>query len=166
MNEHTDVRSDFEYPTDGLITLKGMLTADNINNPNILDTMGDRVRRVIKRGSKTKTTVGTLTRFLSFVRVYFSNNTTAESLELPILPHENETGFFSKEGDSGSVIVSPSGEFVGLLTGGTNKGTDGADITYATLFEYIWELVQEQFPGADLYWEDIPAFLAGVAAAA
>lgn len=157
--ERIDVPSEFKYPTDGHLKLRGMLTAED---PNTLKSMGDRIRHVLKRGSTTNTTVGTLSRFMSFVRHYFANS-TIESLELPILSHEKGIGTFSKGGDSGAVIVSPSGEFIGLLTGGTNKGTDGSDITFATPFEYIWDLVLEQYPGANLYWEDIPAFLAATA---
>jgi len=161
--ERIDVSSEFKYPTDGLLKLWGMLTADDIKNPNTLDTHEDRIRRVVKRGFKTNTTVGTLSGFISYVRNYFPNDTTTESLELSILPHESETGTFSKGGDSGALIVSPKGEFVGLLTGGTNKGTDGSDITYATLFKYVWDNVLEKYPGASLYWENIQAFLAGAA---
>lgn len=110
----------------------------------------------------TNTTVGTLPCFKSSVRKYFTVR-TLESLELAILPHESQVRSFSKAGDSGALVVSAMGEFVGLITGRTNKGTDGADITYATLFKYLWDLVLAEFPGANLYWNDIPAFLAAAA---
>lgn len=163
MYERIDVPSEFEYPDHGLLTLRGMLTANDINNPNSLDTQSDRVRRVIKRGLTTLTTVGTLSRFISFVRKYNITG-TLESLELAILPHESDTGTFSKSGDSGATVVSPNGEYVGELTSATNQGTDGSDITYATLFQYVWEVVLAKFPGASLYWDDIPAFVAAMAA--
>lgn len=124
MYEHIDVPSEFKYPDNGLLTLRGMLTVDQVNNPNTLNLQGDRIHRVLKRGFTTDTTVGTLSRFMSFVRQYFSTG-NMESLEVPILSHENESSTFSKGGDSGSLIVSARGEFVALLTGGTNKGTDG-----------------------------------------
>lgn len=98
---------------------------------------------------------------MSFVRKYFPTG-NLESIELPIIPHEKEADTFSNGGDSGSTIVSPLGEFVSLLTGGTNEGT-GSDITYSTVFEWVWELVLAEFPGANLYWDDIPAFLAAAA---
>jgi hypothetical protein len=160
--DRIDVPSLFKYPDNGLLTLRGILTAEQVNNPDNLNLQGERVRRVFKRGFNTKTTVGTLTRFLSYVRKYFTTG-NLESLELPILSHENESGTFSKGGDSGSLIVSPRGQFVGLLTGGLNKGTDGSDITFATLFEWVWELVCDEFPGANLYFEDVEAFFADVA---
>ncbi|EJC99999.1 uncharacterized protein FOMMEDRAFT_142497 [Fomitiporia mediterranea MF3/22] len=162
MYERIDVPSEFKYPDDGLLTLRGMLTADQVNNPNTLNLQGDRIRRVLKRGFTTNTTVGTLTRFMSFVRKYFITG-NVESLEVPILSHEHDSGTFSKGGDSGSLIVSAHGEFVALLTGGTNKGMDGSDITFATLFEWIWDLVKEEFPGANLYLDNLQEFLADVA---
>lgn len=162
MYERDDVPSEFKYPDDGLLTLRGMFTAGQVNNPNTLNLEGDRIRRVLKRGFTTNTTVGTLTRFMSFVRKYGAPS-NMESLEVPILSHEHDSGTFSKGGDSGSLIVSPLGEFVALLTSGTNKGTDGSDITFATLFEWVWELVKEEFPGANLYFDDLKEFLADVA---
>ena len=121
-----------------------MLTADQINNPDTLNLHGDHICRVLKCGFTTNTTVGTLIRFASLVRKYF-NTGNVESL--PILSHENDFDTFS---NSGSLIVSAIGEFVALLTGRTNKGTDGSDITFATLFEWVWDLVKEEFPGANL----------------
>ncbi|KAF7321492.1 hypothetical protein MKEN_00670000 [Mycena kentingensis (nom. inval.)] len=157
-----DVPSEFKYPEDGLLRLRGMLTADQVNNPDTLDLHGDRIRRVIKRGFSTNTTVGTLTRFKSYGRKYFSTG-NLESLEMPILSHENDAGAFSRGGDSGSTIVTPNGEIVAMLTGGPTSSTDSSDITYATLFEWIWELVLAEFPGANLDFDDLEAFLADVA---
>ena len=159
LNARTDVSSTFQYPTDGLLTLRGVLKAQQIINPDNMSLKGNPVRRVIKHGFTTNTTVGTVTRFTSFVRKYFPTG-NLDSIELPIIPHEDDTGTFSKGGDSGSIIVSAKGEFISLLTSGTNIGTDGSDITYSTPFEWIWELVCQKFPGANLYWDDMSAFLA------
>jgi len=156
-----DVPSDFKYPDNGLLALQGILTAHQIDNPTNLNLQGDRVRRVLKRGFTTNTTVGTLTKFMSFVRQYFQTG-TQESLEVAILSHEQDSGTFSKGGDSGSLIVSTIGEFLALLTGGTNKGTDSSDITYATPFEWVWDLVKAEFPGANLYFDNLEEFLADV----
>ena len=156
-----DVLSDFKYPDNGLLALRGMLTANQINNPMNLNLQGDHVRRVLKRGFTTNTTVGTLTRFMLFVRQYFQTG-NRDSLEVAILSHEQDLGTFSKGGDSGSIIISTIGEFVALLTGGTNKGTDSSDITYATLFEWVWDLIKAEFPGANLYFDNLEEFLADV----
>ncbi|KAI9430416.1 hypothetical protein H4582DRAFT_2086939 [Lactarius indigo] len=149
-----DVPSEFKYPCNGLLSLRGMLTADQVNNPNSLNFQGNCIHRVLKRGFTTNTTIGTLTRFMSFVRKY-STTGNVESLEVPILSHEDMSGTFSKGGDSGSLIVSTHSEFVALLHGGTNKGTDGSDITFTTLFEWVWDLVKEEFPGANLYFDNL-----------
>jgi hypothetical protein len=157
-----DVPSDFKYPDNGLLLLRGILATDQINNPTNLNLQSNHVRRVLKRGLTTNTTVGTHTRFMSFVREYFPTG-NQESLEVAILPHEKTSGTFSRRGDSGSLIVSTTGEFIALLTGGSNKGTDASDITYGTLFEWVWELVKAKFPGANLSFENIEEFLADVA---
>lgn len=159
--ERDDVRSDFKYPVDGLHNLKHILTAAQVNNPTNLNLQGDRVRRVLKRGFTTKTTVGTLTRFFSVVRKYFAIG-KQESLEVVIFTHEHDLGTFSKGGDSGSLIVSSLGEFLALLTGGAYTGTNSSDITYATLFEWVWDLVKAKFPGADLYFDNMEEFLSDV----
>ncbi|PPR01519.1 hypothetical protein CVT24_001889 [Panaeolus cyanescens] len=163
MCEHINAPSEFEYPPHGLLHMTGTLTANDISS---LDSrsQGDPscIHRVIKRGFTTNTTVGTLSRFTSFVRKYTITG-TLDSLELAILPHENATGAFSKGGDSGAMCVSATGAYVGKVSGGTSKGMDGSDITYATLFEYDWQRVLEEFPGASLYWDNIPAFLDAMA---
>jgi len=154
-----DVPSEFKFPSHGLLHLRRILTADEVKFPNSKDTQGDPIRRVLKDGYMTGLTVGGLGRFMSFVRKYFTTG-RHESIELPIFNHEDEPGTFSKGGDSGSLIVDVRGRFVALLTGGTNKGTDGSDITYSTPFEWVWELVCKEFPGANLYFEDLVAFFA------
>lgn len=161
-NNRNDATSGFEYPDNDLLSLQGILTVEQLTNPHAENLQGNPVRRVLKRGCATNTTVGTLTRYMSFVRKY-SYMDHRDSIELPIIPHENETGTFSKGGDSGSVVVSPRGEYVSLLTSGSNTDADGSDITYSTVFEWVWELVLAEFPGASLYWDDIPAFLAAAA---
>lgn len=61
MYNRDDVPSEFEYPLDGLANIQGMLTVDEINKPNNLNLAGGAIRRVIKRGVTTNTTVGTMT---------------------------------------------------------------------------------------------------------
>ena len=99
---------------------------------------------------------------MSFVRQYFPTG-NLESLGVSILSHEQDYATFSKGGDSGSLIVSTIGEYLGLLTGGTYSGTDSSDITYATPFDWVWDLVKAEFPGADLNFDNIEEFLADVA---
>jgi len=140
-----------------------MLSVDQVKAPNSKDSTGEPIRRVLKDGYTTGLTVGGLGKFMSFVRMYFPTG-HQESVELPVFNHEAEPDTFSKGGDSGSLIVDVRGKLVSLLTGGSNKGTDGSDLTYSTLFVYVWELVRKEFPGANLYFDDHAAFFVDVAA--
>ncbi|KAG5640354.1 hypothetical protein DXG03_009093 [Asterophora parasitica] len=108
----------------------------------------------------TKTTIGILACFWSYVHKYFITG-NLESLELPIFSHKNESGTF-KGGDSGSLIISPLGQFVGLLTS-TNKGMHGSNITFATLFKWVWELACNEFLSVSLHFEDLQVFFTNVA---
>ncbi|KAF8896744.1 hypothetical protein CPB84DRAFT_1848107 [Gymnopilus junonius] len=158
MYEWDDIISEFKYPNHGMFTLGGMLTAKKVNNPNTLNLQGDRVHHVLKHGLTTNMTISMVTGFRSFLRRYFPTG-NVESLKLAILSHENESSTFSKGGNSGSLIISATGEFVALLTGGISKRTDGSDITFGTLFEWIWMLVKEEFPEAVLYFDNLEEFL-------
>jgi hypothetical protein len=138
-----------------------MLSAADINNPNSKNLEGERIRRVIKRGFTTNTTVGTLSRFMSHCRKYFVTG-NLDSVEVAILPRDSDSVAFSRGGDSGALIVDALGQFVALLTGGTNKGTGSSDITFATPMEWVWDLIKNKFPGANLYFDDLEGFLADV----
>lgn len=81
---------------------------------------------------------------------YFANQTHRDSIEWAILPYDNDSGAFSKGGDSGSMIASGTGEFGGLLTGGSGK-TESSDITYATPTFWLCPIIKAQFPNANLY---------------
>ena len=154
MYDRDDVPSEFKYPQGGLAKVEGMLTADEINKPN---GRHPAIRHVIKRGIATNTTVGTMTKLRAHVRRYLSLGTPRDSIEVTILPHGGPPGPFSRGGDSGALIIDTLFKFVALLTGGTGN-TDPSDITYCTLIEWIWDLIKERFPGADLYFGDIEDF--------
>ena len=100
--------SEFEYPEEGLLPVQGVLSAADINNPNSKNLEGERIRRVIKRGFTTNTTVGTLSRFMSHGRKYFATG-NLDSVEVAILPHNNDSIAFSRGGDSGALIVDALG---------------------------------------------------------
>lgn len=153
------VPSEFKYPLHGRFPLRDVLTVEQLNNPNMSNDQGDRIRRVVKRGSATNTTVGSLSSFKSFTRRYYPTG-TQESVELAILSHEADAGSFSGKGDSGALIASAKGEFVALLIGGATHGTDSPDITYAIPFDSVRELVEEEFPGADFNFENLEQILA------
>jgi hypothetical protein len=55
-------------------------------------------------------------------REYFCGQTYRDSIEWAIPPYyDNDSGVFSKDGDSGLMIASGFGKFGGLLTGGSGR---------------------------------------------
>jgi len=65
----------------------------------------------------------------------------------------NESGPFSRDGDSGAIIVDALGKFVALLLGGTGH-TNSPDVTYGSPMHWLWEIIKAEFSGANLYWDD------------
>lgn len=152
MYPRIDAPSDFDYPVESLLKLRGILSAEEIRTPNNKDHKGDPMRYVIKRGLTTLTTIGCLTGFESHVRRYFALG-SRDSVEAAVYPYDNDSGPFSRGGDSGSIIVDALGKFVALLTGGTGP-TDSSDITFGSPMYWLWEIIKTEFPGANLYFED------------
>ncbi|KAH9041404.1 hypothetical protein EDB84DRAFT_1559617 [Lactarius hengduanensis] len=143
MYNHTNVPSKFKYPDEGL-SVKGILSTVDINNPNGKNLEGEHICHVIKHGFTMGTTIGTSSGFMSHVRKDFVMG-NLDSVEVAILPHDNHSIVFSRGGDSGALI-----------------GTDSSDITYAMLMEWVWDLIKDKFPGANLCFDDLEGFLADV----
>jgi hypothetical protein len=144
--------SDFDYPFERLLELRGILSAAEIRTPNNKDHKGDPMRYVIKRGLTSLTTIGCLNGFESHVRRYFALG-SRDSAEAAIYRYDNDSGPCSKAGDSGTIIVDALGKFVALLTGGTGS-TNSSDITFGSPMYWLWEIIKAEFPGANLYFED------------
>ncbi|KAG9103361.1 hypothetical protein FRC06_011308 [Ceratobasidium sp. 370] len=150
-----DVPSEFDYPEDRIYLLRVILAAANIKEPNSQDIEGDPTRFVFKRGPTTLTTIGRLNGFESRERRYslFGN---FDSVEAAVLPYDNNSGPFSRGGDSGAAIVGANNDFVAQLTGGAGL-TDFSDITYGTPMEWLWnDVIKVKFPDAALFF-DVPA---------
>ncbi|KIY48392.1 hypothetical protein FISHEDRAFT_58901 [Fistulina hepatica ATCC 64428] len=152
MYPRIDAPSDFDYPAERLLKLRGILSAEEIRTPNNRDYKGDPMRYVIKRGHTTLTTIGCLNGFESHVRRYFTLG-SRDSVAAAVYPYDSDSGPFSRGGDSGSIIVDALGKFVALLTGGTGP-THSSDITFGTPMHWLWDVIKNQFPGANLYIED------------
>jgi hypothetical protein len=151
MYPHVDGPSNFDYPAERLLKIRGILSAEEMRKPNNRDHKNEPMRYVIKRGLTTPTTIGCLTGFESHVRRYFTLG-RRDSVEAAVYPYGNDSGPFSRGGDSGSIIVDALGKFVALLTGGTGP-TDSSDITYGSPMYWLWEVIKAQFASADLYFE-------------
>ena len=152
MHPRIDAPSDFEYPDERLLELRGILSAAEIRTPNNKDHNGDPIRYVIKRGLASLTTIGCLTGFESHVRRYFALG-SRDSVEAAVYAYDNDSGPFARGGDSGSIIVDALGKFVALLTSGTGS-TSFSDITFGSPMYWLWEIIKAEFPGANLYFED------------
>jgi hypothetical protein len=152
MYPRIDAPSDFDYPVDRLLKLRGILSAEELRTPNNKNHNGNPMRYVIKRGLATLTTIGCLTGFESHVRRYFVLG-KRDSVEAAVYPYDNHSGPFSTGGDSGSIIVDALGKFVALLTGGAGP-TNSSDITYGSPMFWLWKVIKAEFPGANLYFED------------
>ncbi|EKM56437.1 uncharacterized protein PHACADRAFT_118113 [Phanerochaete carnosa HHB-10118-sp] len=144
--------SDFDYPDERLLELRGILSAEEMCIPDNKDREGAPMRYVIKRSLTTLTTIGCLNGFESHVRRYFVLG-SRDSVEAAIYSYDNDSGPFSRGGDSGSIIVDALGKFVALLTGGTGLSYS-SDITFGSPMYWLWEIIEAQFPGANLYFED------------
>ena len=147
-----DTPSNFHYPFKHLLELRGLLSAAEIRTPNNKEYKGDPIRYVITCGLISLTTIGCLNGFESHVRRYFALG-TRDSVEAAVYRYDNDSGPFSKGGDSGSIIVDALGKFVALLTGGTGS-TNSSDITFSSPMYWLWEIIKAEFPGAYLYFED------------
>ncbi|KAI0028686.1 hypothetical protein K488DRAFT_89481 [Vararia minispora EC-137] len=134
-----DAQSSFDYPENRLYEPVSILSAASIKEPDNQDLEGDPVRFVIKRGHTTAHIHRILGSF--------------DSVETAVHAYNNDSGPFSRGGDSGSLIVGPKREFIALLTGGTGP-TDSADITFGTSMEWLWnDVIKPEFPGAVLYFD-------------
>jgi hypothetical protein len=89
---------------------------------------------------------------MSHVRRYFALG-SRDSLELAVYPYNKESGPFYRGGDSGCIVVDALGKFVMLLTSGTGA-TNSSDIMFGSPMFWLWDVIKDAFPGADLYFED------------
>lgn len=145
---------EFDYPLDGFLHVQGIVPSHAIGPTTTAEPQP--ARRVLKRGKATGLTWGNQSSYKSYVR-YYDHLEPSSSIEMPILRHENASAGFSQGGDSGSAVLTPRGEICGLLTRGSLSVSDSADVTYATPFAWIWELVKQEFPEASLDFDNLEA---------
>lgn len=93
--------------------------------------------------------MGWASQLKSLVRHYDYIGIDFWSRELTIVPYDGESGAFSAEGDSGSIIADRGGRIVALLTGGGGLN-NSTDITFATPYCQLEERIEEAMPGVRL----------------
>ena len=132
----------FTWPGNRLLKLWGTIPMEEMCNPKMLDQNGDLCITVLKRGRTTNVTVGKVLGVIAYVRKYFTEDDTAVSKELAVIPLDKESGPFSAKGDSGAVVVDGRGRIAGILTGG-GGATDSCDVTYVTPIDFILGVIRQ-----------------------
>ncbi|KAJ1301685.1 hypothetical protein OPQ81_008921 [Rhizoctonia solani] len=130
---HPEAHWEFNYPTDRLLPIRGVISNEQMCAPSIRDQDGEPCLLVIKHGNSTGTTIGRANGVFSVVRKYKARGATVEgtSLEWSIINYDGKSDAFSECGDSGSAIVDIHGRMGGKLSGGSGS-TRTSDMTYAT----------------------------------
>ena len=150
MHPHPEGRSDFKYPDNSLLQVKGVVKQAELRSPKQFDANGEECLLVVKTGMTTKTTIGRMTGFESIIREYPEYGPKRTSMEIAVHSYSHKDGAFSDAGDSGSIVIDGEGRLVGLLTGGTGS-TKSTDVTYITPYFWIEERIKKAFPGCFLY---------------
>jgi hypothetical protein len=146
-----DANWSFKYPNNRLLPLMGIITDQQMRHPDMFDVNHEPCLLVVKSGNTTGTTIGRANGVFSIVREYYSHdmNICQTSMEWGIFGYDNQSGAFSKPGDSGSIIADIKGRIGGMLTGGSGK-METLDMTYATPFWWLLKRIQaaNNFPNA------------------
>ncbi|KAK0214038.1 hypothetical protein IW262DRAFT_292361 [Armillaria fumosa] len=145
--------SNFKYPNDRLLKLRGTITDEEMGHPAMLDENDEPCLVVMKSGRTTGVTIGRASGAVSFVRECVDGAGDYRiSKGWAILPYDVESGSFSSPGDSGSVVVDGCGRVGGLLTGGAGaKDTSDVDVSYATPIGFLLESIRANgYPNARL----------------
>ena len=138
----------FKYPRDRLLRIRGIASEELLRDPRIHNDKNDRRGiTVLKDGNTTGLTIGHIAGMVSFVR----GTEGMESIELGVYNVDREE-VFSKEGDSGSLVVDVHGRMVGLMHAGTMmEMSDGSemDVTYVTPMYWLWPHITKKYVHAD-----------------
>ncbi|KAF7982540.1 hypothetical protein HWV62_27504, partial [Athelia sp. TMB] len=140
--------TNFKYPLNHLLSLRGTITDDEMRRPTTYDQQNVPCIMVLKRGRTTGLTVGRANNLFSYVRNHFGDNVSAVSKEWAILPFGGIRAFpgpnpsiFSETGDSGAVVVDGAGRIGGLLTCGSGA-KDAFDLSYATPISFVLKAIR------------------------
>ena len=122
----------FAYPAGRQWKIENIcIPLDEMRHPKTFDQNNFPALLVLKRGRTTGVTCGVANEIESYVRTYFSENSSFESKEWAILGYDKFFSPFSAKGDSGALVVDAEGRMGGMLTGGSGFFAK-TDVTYAT----------------------------------
>ena len=136
-------RAVFKFPVGRQLRINGCVTRDLLAVPDCYDSNGDPCLIVMKDGNATDLTVGRL----AGLEAYLCDELGVESVELAIYNYDLQSGPFSIEGDSGSLIFNGEGQMVGIL----HSGMQGVSnhVTFATPAWWAIEQIKCKYPNAD-----------------
>ncbi|KAG7094989.1 hypothetical protein E1B28_005786 [Marasmius oreades] len=149
---HPEADWEFEYPTDRLLPVRGVISDQLMCSPDMKDQDGKPCLLVVKHGNSSCTTLGRANGVFSVVRKYKAGDVAVKetSLEWGIINFDTKSGVFSEGGDSGSAIVDIHGRIGGQLIGGSGS-IEFSDMTYATPFWWVLERTKANgFPNANI----------------
>jgi len=141
---HSGHRTVFKFPPNRQLRINGYLTRELLSNPDCFDSDGEPCLIVMKDGNTTDLTVG---RYAG-LEAYLCDDLGVESIELAIYNYDKQSGPFSANGDSGSLIFNGNGKMVGILHSGMPKGRSN-HVTYATPAWWAIEQLNVKYPHAD-----------------
>ncbi|KAJ3757003.1 hypothetical protein EV360DRAFT_95444 [Lentinula raphanica] len=118
----------FVSPEDCLLQVSGIVSANEIHNPNHLDRHENKCHFVVKNGLGTGTTFGRAAGMESFTRTYNESGSQETSIEIAVLPYSSSEGPFSASGDSGSIVLTKDGRILGMMTGGAGIADPATEI--------------------------------------
>ncbi|KAI0287829.1 hypothetical protein BC826DRAFT_1188789 [Russula brevipes] len=139
-------RTVFKFPLNRQLRITGWVTREHLANSDCFDSNGEPCLIVMKDGNTTDLTVG---RYAG-LEAYLCDELGEESRELAIYNYNKQSGDFSAEGDSGSLIFDGMGNMVGILHSGMPKGRS-SHVTYATPAWWVVQKIKAKYPHADFF---------------
>ena len=111
------------------VLINGCVTRERLIVPNCCDSNAEPCHIVMKDGNATDLTVERL----AGLEAYLCDELGVESVELAIYNYDLQSGPFTMQGDSGSLIFNGEGQMVGILHSGIQNGVSN-HVTFATRY--------------------------------
>lgn len=146
MNPRRDGTTNFRYPGNGRLRIRGTASKAELANPTSLDIL------VLKDGTATDLTIGRCAGLESATRA----EDGTRSIEIAVYNYSQTSRAFSRKGDSGSLIFDGKGDGKGgqgrmvalLHSGKANANTGETYITYGTPMWKVQDWIHDIYPNA------------------
>ncbi|EJD00197.1 uncharacterized protein FOMMEDRAFT_136267 [Fomitiporia mediterranea MF3/22] len=136
--------SGIKFPSNRMLRIQGVVTREQLANPDCYDENGDPVYIVGKVGCTTDFTVGRY----SGLEAYLCDEFGKESIEVAVYNYSKTSGNFSAKGDSGSVIFTGGGLMLAILHSSMPKGLS-SHVTYGTPAWWVVQQLKLHYKHAD-----------------